>query len=781
MIRRILLLLAVVLVLPASEALAARRVALVIGNSTYQNVARLENPRNDAVLMANTLKNLGFTLTGGGAQLDLDKSALDAAVQKFGADLQGADVGMFYYAGHGVQVRGSNYLVPVGANPTRETDVDFQMVDVNLVLRQMEAAGTKLNLVVLDACRNNPFGGRGLRATDGGLAQMRAPEGTLISFATQPGNVAMDGQGDSPFTAALATTITKPGLDIFQTFNEVGLAVKRSSGGSQQPWVSSSPIDGNFYFVTPLTPASTPSAAPDEAAQAWAATRETTSLAVMDAFIQQYGNSIYGPFARARREELKNNQKAGELALAGPKPSVPVIQPASPRLSRGDVAKLFEPFSTTITQIEKNYVDERNDRDLYAATNTALRQAYPPTGTEASLGSGNSDLNSVYDTALAILNRKPTNSDDNHIVEVAITGVLASLDPHSTYMSPADYLDMQSQTHGSFGGLGIEVSMENGLIKVVTPYDGSPAAKAGIRANDMITAVDDVSIQGFTLSQAVGRMRGPVGSQVKLKLTRPGVDNPLEMILVRDTIRVASVTSRVEGDVGYIKIATFNEQTDSAFKRAVTDLSRQVANDNLKGYIIDLRNSPGGLLDSVVSVSDDLLPRGEIVSTRGRGSDDNQRFSAKPGDVTKGKRLVILINGGTASGSEIVAGALQDNKRATLIGTRTYGKGSIQTIFPLGTDRGALRLTTSRYYTPLGNSIQAKGILPDIEVVQAEPDDLKKTEPAGEATLTQHLPGQGVEQVASQSYVPKDVKDDKALAAALDLLHAAQAQTRNNH
>jgi uncharacterized caspase-like protein len=200
MIRRILLLLAVVLVLPASEALAARRVALVIGNSTYQNVARLENPRNDAVLMANTLKNLGFTLTGGGAQLDLDKSALDAAVQKFGADLQGADVGMFYYAGHGVQVRGSNYLVPVGANPTRETDVDFQMVDVNLVLRQMEAAGTKLNLVVLDACRNNPFGGRGLRATDGGLAQMRAPEGTLISFATQPGNVAMDGQGDSPFT-----------------------------------------------------------------------------------------------------------------------------------------------------------------------------------------------------------------------------------------------------------------------------------------------------------------------------------------------------------------------------------------------------------------------------------------------------------------------------------------------------------------------------------------------------------------------------------------------------
>ena len=220
---------------------------------------------------------------------------------------------MFYYAGHGVQVRGSNYLVPVGANPTREADVDFQMVDVNLVLRQMEGAGTKLNLVVLDACRNNPFGGRGLRATDGGLAQMRAPEGTLISFATQPGNVALDGEGNSPYTKALAATVRRSGLDIFQTFNEVGLAVKRSTGGSQQPWVSSSPIDGSFYFVAAGPAAAAPSAGNDDAAQAWAATRDTTSLAVIETFIQQYGGSIYGPFARARRDELKNSQaRAGD-------------------------------------------------------------------------------------------------------------------------------------------------------------------------------------------------------------------------------------------------------------------------------------------------------------------------------------------------------------------------------------------------------------------------------------------------------------------------------------
>ena len=242
-------LLALTSIVPAA---AEKRVALVVGNSAYQNVTRLDNPRNDAGLMAQTLSALGFTLIGSRAQLDLDKSAMDAAVQNFGRQVQGADVALFYYAGHGVQVSGANYLVPVTANPTREADVDFQMVDVNLVLRQMQGSGTRLNMVILDACRNNPFGARGLRASDGGLAQMRAPEGTLISYATQPGNVAQDGSdGNSPYTKALASTIKQSGLDLFQTFNQVGLSVKRETGGAQQPWVSSSPIDGNFYFVAP--------------------------------------------------------------------------------------------------------------------------------------------------------------------------------------------------------------------------------------------------------------------------------------------------------------------------------------------------------------------------------------------------------------------------------------------------------------------------------------------------------------------------------------------------
>ena len=240
---------AILILCLSTPAFADKRVALVIGNSAYQNVSPLPNPKSDALLMAATLGRLGFVLVGGGAQVDLDKARFDAAVQSFGNQLIGADVALFYYAGHGLQVRGTNYLVPVTANPVRETDVDFQMVDVSLVLRQMEGAGTKLNLVILDACRNNPFGGRALRSSEGGLAQIRAPEGTLLSYATQPGNVALDGDdGHSPYTRALVETMQKPGLDVFQTFNQVGLIVKRATGSSQQPWVSTSPIDGSFYF-----------------------------------------------------------------------------------------------------------------------------------------------------------------------------------------------------------------------------------------------------------------------------------------------------------------------------------------------------------------------------------------------------------------------------------------------------------------------------------------------------------------------------------------------------
>ena len=306
------------LLLAAAPALAEKRVALVIGNSAYLNIPRLANPASDARLMADTLRALGFTLVGNGPQLDLDEAGLRRVVQSFGAQLQGADVGVFYFAGHGVQVRGANYLVPVGANPTKESDVDFQMLDTNLVLRQMEGAGTRLNVVILDACRNNPFGGRGLRSTGNGLAQITAPEGTLISFATQPGNTALDGNdGNSPYTKALAQTLRRPGLDIFQTFNEVGLAVKRATGNAQQPWVSSSPIAGSFYFAgAPAVSAPAVVAPPGPAADeiAWGFLKQTTDLAALRRFVAEFPASVRKAEAQARITTLER-----ELAEAARK------------------------------------------------------------------------------------------------------------------------------------------------------------------------------------------------------------------------------------------------------------------------------------------------------------------------------------------------------------------------------------------------------------------------------------------------------------------------------
>jgi carboxyl-terminal processing protease len=378
----------------------------------------------------------------------------------------------------------------------------------------------------------------------------------------------------------------------------------------------------------------------------------------------------------------------------------------------------------------------------------------------------------VFERVRADYVEKP---DDAKLVESAINGMLAGLDPHSSYMDPKSFRDMQVQTRGEFGGLGIEVTMEDGLVKVVAPIDDTPAAKAGVMANDIITKLDDEQVQGLTLNQAVEKMRGPVNTKIKLTIMRKGQDKPIEVNIVRDVIRVKSVRSHAEGeDIGYIRITQFNEQTTDGLKKAISDLTTQLGAEKIKGFIIDLRNDPGGLLDQAISVSDAFLEKGEIVSTRGRNAEETQRFNARPGDLTKGKPLIVLINGGSASASEIVAGALQDHKRATLVGTRSFGKGSVQTIIPLGAGNGALRLTTARYYTPSGRSIQAKGISPDIEVLQDVPDDLKaRTDTKGEASLRGHLKAEGNEESGSQSYVPQEEKDDKALKEALDLLRGA--------
>jgi carboxyl-terminal processing protease len=371
--------------------------------------------------------------------------------------------------------------------------------------------------------------------------------------------------------------------------------------------------------------------------------------------------------------------------------------------------------------------------------------------------------------------------DDSKLVESAISGMLTGLDPHSSYMDAKSFRDMQVQTRGEFGGLGIEVTMEDGLIKVVSPIDDTPASKAGVMANDIITNLDDEAVQGLTLNQAVEKMRGPVNTKIRLKIVRKGQDKPIDVTLTRDNIRVRSVRAHVEADdIGYIRITTFNEQTTEGLKREITNLTNQIGAEKIKGFVLDLRNNPGGLLEEAVSVSDAFLERGEIVSTRGRNAEETQRRTAKPGDLIKGKPLIVLINGGSASASEIVAGALQDHKRATTLGTRSFGKGSVQTIIPLGSGNGALRLTTARYFTPSGKSIQAKGIIPDIEVMQDVPDELKsRTDTKGEASLRGHLKAEGQEETGSQSYVPPEAKDDKALKAADDLLHGIKVNASN--
>jgi carboxyl-terminal processing protease len=385
----------------------------------------------------------------------------------------------------------------------------------------------------------------------------------------------------------------------------------------------------------------------------------------------------------------------------------------------------------------------------------------------------------VFERVRADYVEKP---DDQKLIETAINGMLAGLDPHSSYMDPKSFRDMQVQTRGEFGGLGIEVTMEDGLIKVVTPIDDTPAAKAGVLANDLITKLDEDQVQGLTLNQAVEKMRGPVNTKIKLTIMRKGADKPVELTLTRDIIRVRAVRSNVDGDdVGYIRMTQFNEQTTDGLKKAITDINAKVSQDKLKGYILDLRNNPGGLLDQAISVSDAFLQKGEIVSTRGRNAEETQRFNARSGDLTNGKPVIVLINGGSASASEIVAGALQDHKRVTVLGTRSFGKGSVQTIIPLGSGNGALRLTTARYYTPSGRSIQAKGITPDIEVLQDLPDDIKAktdTSTKGEASLRGHLKGDaGSEQTGSQSYIPPDAKNDKALQMANDLLRGTQVNS----
>ena len=374
--------------------------------------------------------------------------------------------------------------------------------------------------------------------------------------------------------------------------------------------------------------------------------------------------------------------------------------------------------------------------------------------------------------------------DDSKLIENAIKGVLTGLDPHSTYLTPKEVQDEQAETRGEFGGLGIDVTMEDGIVKVIAPIDNMPAERAGVNAGDSITAIDGENLRGLSMDAAVDKMRGPVGSPITLTIARRGSAKPITVKVIRDVIRLNPVQYSVEDDVGWIKVKSFeNEHTTEYLQQAVEDI-KKVLGSKVAGYVLDLRNNPGGLLDQAIALSDAFLDRGVIVITKGRSANDIDRAEAKPGDVTDGKPLIVLINGGSASASEVVAGALQDHKRAILVGTRSFGKGSVQTMIPLA-NKGAIRLTTAKYFTPSGRSIQATGIEPDYSVEPELPPDLRLQLASlpfeSEAQLRGHLKNEGAQEGGgSISYVPKEKEKDTQLKAAIALLHGQLPETGKN-
>ena len=388
-------------------------------------------------------------------------------------------------------------------------------------------------------------------------------------------------------------------------------------------------------------------------------------------------------------------------------------------------------------------------------------------------------------------------ADAQELIEAAINGMLNSLDPHSSYMSDEDFDDMQVQTKGEFGGLGIEVTQEEGVVKVVAPIDGTPASEAGILSGDYITHVNGESVMGLTLDEAVTTMRGPVGSEIIITVVREGVEAPFDISLIRDTIKLTAVKSRVIGTTVVLRITTFSEQTYPGLKEELAKATEEAGGaDKVTGYVIDLRNNPGGLLTQGIAVADAFLDKGEIVSTRGRDSQNDERYNAEPGDLAQGKPLVVLINGGSASASEIVAGALQDHRRAIVVGTKSFGKGSVQTLIPIR-DQGAMRLTTARYYTPSGRSIQSLGVMPDIVVAQPVSAPLTAEEEAAAAaeaegrseadlrgaisndSMTEEERAQMEEERARIEEAAKLRDEDYQLAYAVDILRGLAAVAAN--
>jgi carboxyl-terminal processing protease len=757
------------------------RIALVIGNQKYDvSVGELKNPYNDIAIVGNSLAKLGFELLP--PLKDARRSAILGAVRELVHRLNAAGssaIGFVYYSGHGAAEgeTGINYLIPIDAREPGSLSFWDDSLKLDDVLKLLDNARSAAKFVVFDACRNElrvPA-----KSTSKGFVPLAEQQGMFIAYSTAAGRTASDqGDGSGPYAAALAEELLRPGVDHLSLFQNIKEAVYIRSGGLQQPWESNG-LFRRVYLSRQTRPIdATGPVTQSEVARRWSEIERLEDLELFEAFRSQYGksNPLYDQMAQKRVQEIK----AKKASLDQPTQTRLRI-PASAELEK---RRTIEIFNAGLKRVREDYVTKPDDVLLIThaveglAKNFSLSD-WDATATEANIrkmGAGRQlDANvSVFGHTIDEIQRKLGKEiGEFTLVAAAFDGMLGSLDPHSGYLNPKTFRDMQVQTRGEFGGLGLEVTLENGVVKVVSPIDGTPAARAGLLTNDLITHLDGTQIAGLTLEQAVEKMRGPPGTSITLTIVRKDRDYPFDVKIVREVIRINAVKTRLEGDgqVGYIKISTFNEQTHTNLVKQVEGLTK--AGKKLRGFIVDLRNNPGGLLNQAIAVSDDFLNNGTIVILKGRRQ-ETQRANAHVGDITNGKKIIVLINGGTASAAEIVTGALQDHKRATVIGTRSFGKGSVQTIIPLGAENGALRLTTGLYYTPAGRSIQASGIEPDIVVEQETPADQKDSVPVvkGEASLPKHLgPARNTqEREGSSAYVPTDPARDSQLQAAIRLI-----------
>jgi len=714
--------------------MTGQRVALVIGNSAYKE-SPLANPVNDAADMASVLQDLGFKVI---LRRNAGTREMRQAIREFGAELRRAEVGLFYFAGHGVQVRGNNYLVPVGADIDNEADVEDLAIDANFAMRVMEEAQVKVSIAILDACRNNPFA-RGFRSAARGLAQMNAATGSLVAFATAPGSIAADGSGrNGLYTRHLLANLRSGDPDILKVFQRTRSAVVKETAGRQTPWESTSLI-GDFYFRPPAhggepstaasaALAASPSADPSGNERAlWDAVKESKNPEELRVYLDRFPGGLFALLAQARLRALA----ATQVATAAP--AIAAVR--TPR-SVMNAALISE----VVSQVDKNYIVPPDFAALVRGGARGLERGLLKGKLQVSDDSRGLALTQPAGAgAPYVIDRTASASDAQHqlalignlakeadpsantsrIEESLLRSALAALDPHSDFLGVEAYKELQVGASGAFGGLGMEVGLRDGRPTVVTPFEGAPAARAGIRAGDRILSVDGFVTADVPLADVVSRVRGAPGSRATLGIQREGWTAPRDFTIVREIIRIESVRSReLETDIGYIQISQFQQATPQRLQEILDAWSGGFLRPaRVKGLVLDLRNDPGGLLNTVVEVAGKFLPEGQLVlTTESRLQNARMRLTAKPSGKQLDVPMVVLVNKGSASGTEVLAAALQDWKRATLVGERTFGKGTVQTMLPIAGGY-AVKLSTAEFVSPKGRKFTGAGIEPDLVVL----------------------------------------------------------------